>query len=67
MAHVETFVVRVWHPAQGEGGAGESSLHGVIERAGDTQLQPFRNEAELLAALRAAPGLTAPREEAQDA
>jgi hypothetical protein len=59
MAGVETFVVRVWRPAQGETGAREPSLHGVIERAGDAHPRPFRDAEELLGALRAADGTTA--------
>jgi hypothetical protein len=52
---VETFVVRIWTPAQelaAEMPAGE--LHGVVERVGADYRAPFRNAQELLEILRSA-------------
>jgi hypothetical protein len=53
---VETFVVRVWTPAQAladEVPLGE--LHGIVERVGsDQRRQAFRSSQELLEILRSA-------------
>jgi hypothetical protein len=52
---VETFVVRVWTPAQEL--AAEippDELHGVVERVGSDERAPFRNARELLEILRSA-------------
>jgi hypothetical protein len=55
---VETFVVRVWTPAQAladEVPPGE--LHGIVERIGSDQRKTFRNSQELLEILRSATSL----------
>jgi hypothetical protein len=52
---VETFVVRVWTPAEAladEVPPGE--LHGIVERIGSDQRETFRNSQELLDILRSA-------------
>ena len=50
---METFVVRVWRPAEGQG-AGEalSDLHGIVLHPSSGLETPFSSEVELLDALR---------------
>jgi hypothetical protein len=54
---METYVVRVWRPAEGQG-AGEalSDLHGIVLHPSSGRETTFSNEAELLEALRRIPG-----------
>ncbi len=50
---METFVVRVWTPADREEVVGGSLvLHGVVEHAGSGRQQRFRSDTELLTLLR---------------
>jgi hypothetical protein len=52
---VETFVVRVWTPAESEG-TGPRGLRGLVERVRAGERRPFDGEEELLAVLRSAVG-----------
>ncbi|MGI8875999.1 MAG: hypothetical protein ACR2KP_17085 [Egibacteraceae bacterium] len=51
---METYVVRIWRPATAEA-AQLNSLHGLVQRIGSDEEQPFADEAQLLALLRVAP------------
>jgi hypothetical protein len=46
---VETFVVRLWQPADDR--EVQSELHGVVQRVGEDTVTPFRSAIELLALL----------------
>jgi hypothetical protein len=46
---VETFVVRLWQPAEDRKVQGE--LHGVVQRVGEDTMTPFRSASELVALL----------------
>lgn len=62
---METFVVRVWVPAEPEPEAVEPALHGLVERVGDGRPRPFADGEALLALLREA--ALAPRTDDRDA
>jgi hypothetical protein len=52
---METFVVRVWTPAQALADEVQlDELHGIVERVGSDQRQAFRSGEELLEILRSA-------------
>jgi hypothetical protein len=48
---VETFVIRIWTPAQGEEGAKPLALRGLAEHVGSGTRSAFREPAELLSFL----------------
>jgi hypothetical protein len=53
---METFLVRVWSAGDGvdpSPGSGDA-LHGVVERVGSVEPQPFKSGSELVALLREA-------------
>jgi hypothetical protein len=52
LAAMETFVVRIWQPAPTTP-APLDALHGVVQHVGSDHEQPFKDDAELLAILRA--------------
>jgi hypothetical protein len=49
---METFVVRVWTPAETRADE-DFALHGVVEHVGSSESSPFSGPQELLEALRA--------------
>lgn len=49
---METFVVRVWTPAETRA-EGPFELHGIVEHVGSGEASRFRGSAELFEALRA--------------
>lgn len=52
---MRTFVVRIWHPAEGEAGIEPIGLRGTVESADRTSPPvPFPDEAGLIGALYAA-------------
>ena len=54
---METFVVRVWRPAEGhDAGEALSDLRGIVLHPSSGLETPFSSEAELLQALRRIPG-----------
>lgn len=53
---METFVVRVWRPAEGQGAGGApEDLRGIVLHPSSGIEVPFSSEAELLRTLRQAP------------
>jgi|RhiMetdeSRZDD1v2_1073273.scaffolds.fasta_scaffold92907_2 hypothetical protein len=53
---METFVVRVWRPAEGQGAGGApDDLRGIVLHPSSGIETPFSSEAELLKALRRPP------------
>lgn len=57
---METFVVRVWRPAEGQGAVEAlSDLRGIVLHPSSGLETPFSSEAELLRALRHLPGADA--------
>ena len=53
MAGVETFVMRVWTPAERADDPERYRLRGFIEHVGSGEREPFRGVGELLAFLEA--------------
>ena len=51
---VETFVVRLWQPADDR--EVQRELHGVVQRVGEDTMTPFRSANELVALLRVSQG-----------
>lgn len=56
---METFVIRVWTPAEPER-AGEPTLCGLVEHIRDGERRPFEGGSALLAYLQAATATTIP-------
>jgi hypothetical protein len=57
---METFVVRVWRPAEGQvAGEALGDLRGIVLHPSSGLETPFSSEAELLQALRRIPGTDA--------
>jgi hypothetical protein len=55
LQHVDTFVIRIWSPADHAADTGDSP-RGVARHVGTGRAAPFRDGAELIALLRDLPG-----------
>ena len=59
---METFVIRLWSPADGAPAAGSDDVRGVARHVGSGRAGAFRDETELLVLLRDLPRLDGRRD-----